>query len=107
MNFETLVEEVKRVPCQEMRRQESHYLEVVFSVAGLQTLAPVLESYFGPPMKPAGKAPSGDAKRYSEPYGGIRKEQTMYFHQEAGQAAAAMLWPWNCGTTVTLKMFRK
>lgn len=106
MTFEQLIEKIRGISLQEIRSMEAHYVEVVAAKSEMARIAPALESFFGLPVKPEGKDPSADAKKAAEPYGGIWKNQTMYFLQNGEGKSAAMLWPWGDGETVTLKIFR-
>ena len=37
-------------------------------------------------------------------YGGIQKQQTLYYKDRDGVADCAMIWPWNDGSRSTVKM---
>ncbi|HNX68993.1 MAG TPA: hypothetical protein PLL75_03890 [Candidatus Omnitrophota bacterium] len=107
MSFPELLSEVLKLKRDEKRTQTDDYLEVVVSKAVLPEFEKVLESYFGPAIKPFGKGASGDANRYSKPYGGIREDQGMYFRKEEGGNELALLWPWGSGTPITIKIIRE
>jgi hypothetical protein len=104
MNFLELLEEVKLIECEDARKSSDDYLERVFDSKKVSELGPVLEKHFGPPFKPAGIAPSKDAQRYADPYGGIQKEQVLYYIERDNLSSCAMIWPWNSGLMVTLKI---
>ena len=106
MTFEELKDTVKKVPCQEIRAQADHYLEVVVAKANFAALHTVLQTYFGPPLKPQGVAPTGDSDRYAGRYGGVRSEQILYVRPKEKGADVALLWPWGGGSVVTLKLIR-
>jgi hypothetical protein len=106
MTFEQLVQEVRALMAQD-RKLEENYAEVVVGKEKLGNVNSKLESYFGPPFKPEGQAPSPEAAQYSKPYGGIAQNQTMYYHQKEQAYEAAMLWPWGSGAATTVKIFRK
>lgn len=105
MSFPQLLEEIKKHPLQELRAHSENYFEAVVSMTKLVDVEGVLVSYFGVPLKPASLPPSSNANRLSKPYGGIRREQTMYFREREGGSEIAFLWPWGCRTLVTLKIF--
>lgn len=107
MTFKELLSEVAKIKCRETRVRTDNALEVVIAKSDLGSLTAVLESYFGPALKPAGTQPSREANRYAEPYGGIRRDQTMYFRKQEGGAEIALLWPWGSGDVLTVKIFRE
>ncbi len=107
MTFEELLSEIAKIKCREMRVRTENALEVVIAKADLGPLTAALESYFGPPLKPEGAAPSRDASGYAEPYGGIRRDQTMYFRKSESRSDIALLWPWGSGNVLTIKVFRE
>ena len=104
MTFNELVEAVRKLPCQEMRAQTENSSEVVVKKAHLSDLNAALETYFGPPLKAENQLPTREAELYTKAYGGIRREQTLY-HSKT-ENAMALLWPWNGGNSVTVKIVR-
>jgi hypothetical protein len=106
MTFQDFLAEMQTVKVEESRVRTEDYFEAVVSKAGLASLHKVLTSYFGPPLKPEGHPPCGKASRHAKPYGGIRKEQTMYFRQAEDFVEYAFLWPWGNGVRVTIKVIQ-
>jgi len=106
MTFEDLLSEIKKIKWEEIREQTDNYLEVVVGNADLDPLKSVLQSYFGTPIKPEGKWPSWNASRQSKSFGGVRRNQTMYFQKSEQGSEIALLWPWGCGTVMTVKIAR-
>ena len=104
MSFPELLSNLRKQELQELRAHTDDYFEAVVSMSTLVTVEDVLMSHFGVPVKPAGVSASGEANRYSKPYGGIRKQQTMYYKAKDNGHECAFLWPWGCGTLVTLKV---
>ena len=104
MTFQELLEEVKKHPLQELRAHSPSYFEAVVPVTKLVYVENTLINHFGMPLKPAGLMPSGDAAVLSKPYGGIRKDQTMYFRKQDMGHEVAFLWPWGCQSLVTIKI---
>lgn len=107
MTFEEFLCEVKNIRCQETRAWTDKYCEVVVASADLEAMAVVLQSYFGPPLKPKGERPSKEANAFAEPYGGIFDSQTMYFHKNGQGSELALLWPWGSGLSVTVKIIKE
>ena len=106
MTFPELLAEVKKIKHEELRAQSEDYLEVVIAKDTLEPLHKILTAYFGSPFKPEGQAPSGEASRRAKPYGGIRKDQTMYFRQDGDHSECALLWPWGNGIRITVKVIQ-
>lgn len=107
MTFKELLDRVSRIQYHEMRSQSETFIEVVVAKAHLQELTDALISYFGPALKPQGKAASRDSDKYSKPYGGVRKDQELYYKKDENTAALALLWPWGSGAFVTVKIIRE
>ncbi len=106
MTFRDFLAQLQTLKVEESRAQTEDYFEAVISKDSLDPWHKILTAYFGPPLKPEGDAPSGKASRYAEPYGGIRREQTMYFREEGDICETAFLWPWGSGTRITLKVIQ-
>lgn len=104
MTFQDFLTEIKTLRIEELRAQSEEYFEAVISKTDLNPLHKILTAYFGPPLKPEGQGPSGEANRRAEPYGGIRKDQTMYFRQDGDHSECALLWPWGNGIRITVKI---
>lgn len=104
MNFSQLTGDLKKIPFDEQRKESEGYFEFVLLKQELLRLYPVLEKYFGTPFKPAGIAPSHQAQDYTKQYGGIQKQQTLYYMKRAGLSNCAMVWPWNDGSRATVKI---
>ncbi len=107
MNFDEMIESVNQCEFQEVRSTAGHYFEAVVSEDNLKRLEEVLKKYFGPPFKPASKAPSNEILDYTEPYGGIYEGQTFYFLEHDDTFDGAMIWPWNNGSSTTVKIFQE
>ncbi len=107
MTFEELINQVKAVPTEELRSHDANSLEAVFSKTNLAQVISCLNAYFGKPLKPEGEAPSMEASGYAAPYGGVRRNQTMYFQTTKDQREVALLWPWGSGQEITVRMIRE
>ena len=106
MTFQDFLAEIQTLQIVELRAQKEEYFEAVISKADLGPLHKILTTYFGPPLKPEGQLPSGEANRRAESYGGIRKDQTMYFRQDGDHSECAFLWPWGNGIRITVKVIQ-
>lgn len=107
MSLEQLFSEITKIKLKETRLCTENALEVVIAKNDLGALTVALESYFGPALKPEGAVPSREAANLAEPYGGIRRDQTLYFHKNESTADVALLWPWGSGGALTVKIFRE
>jgi hypothetical protein len=106
MTFQEFLIQIQIIKLEELRIQTEEYFEAVISKACLDSLHEVLKAYFGPPLKPEGHQPSGEANRQAKPYGGIRKVQTMYFRRDQDHTECALLWPWKSGASITIKVIQ-
>ena len=106
MTFPELISQLKKFPFDEIRKEYDGYFEFVVSVSNLVQLYPIFESYYGVPFKPAGIKPSSQAQDMAKHYGGIQTQQTLYYVSRGSISDCAMVWPWNDGTHVTIKMAR-
>ena len=104
MDYQTFLAELKTIPCQELRSEKPEFFEMVVKKDVLDQITAILERFFGPAMKPAGKDPSAEARKKAVTCGGIRKEQTLYFAEKDGYAFIAALWPWSNEISITLKI---
>jgi hypothetical protein len=104
MTFEEMLDAVRKLEAEEIRHDRSDYLEIVIPMPEAQKAAILLESFFGPPFKPPGQNPSKLASERSDRYGGVLKNQTLYWIETDARASCAMLWPWNDKNRVTVKI---
>ena len=104
MTFQDFIAQIQTLRIEESRAQTEEYFEAVIAKSGLEPLHKLLTAYFGPPLKPEGRSSSWKANQCAKPYGGIRKDQTMYFRQDGDHAECALLWPWGSGTRITIKV---
>ena len=107
MAFDKLIKEVTKIKCDERRVVTEDTCEVVIPTEELAKLDKALKDYFGKPLKPAGEVASSQAQKYSQPFGGVYSNQTMYFRMTETGCELALLWPWSCGTAVTVKIVRQ
>ncbi len=102
--FPELIAQLKQLPHDEFRKEENGYIEFVLSVKKVSMLYPLLEGYFGAPFKPEGAEPSREAQDRAETYGGVEKQQTLYYKESGGLSSCAMIWPWNDKVRLTIKV---
>ncbi len=90
----------------EVREVRDDYQERVIFNADIKQWSAVLEEVLGPPVKPAGVAPSGNDLVLCQIYGSIMKNQILYRKAFGEATVLAMFWPWLDGTHTTLKIGR-
>jgi len=104
MQFNEVKAEVKGLNFDSIRADDDNYLEVVIPAKELGKLTAVLDRIFGGPAWPSSNSLSDEAKAVINNVGGIRKGQTLYCWHQEGDVIFAMLWPWQDGKSVTVKM---
>ena len=104
MEFDKIKAQIKRCEPDTMRMDNENYFEAVVGRARLEELIRVLEGIFGSPAWPSGNKLSKDAEKFIKNVGGLRKGQTLYFLSKEGCSVFAMLWPWQDGERITIKM---
>ncbi|MEI6631062.1 MAG: hypothetical protein WCL25_00400 [bacterium] len=100
MKFEQLRKTVKEVGFETSRADNENYLEIVIVKDKLSELILRLDNLFGPPQNQS----SPQAQKAIKEFGGIIKGQTLYFWHEDSSFIFAMLWPWQDGEHITIKM---
>lgn len=103
MSLQLIVKAIASFPIAETRDHSDEYLELVFFAANLAQWEQALAQHLGAPVKPPGTVPSADDKSITKNYGGVQKNQTL-FRGAAAMPFIAMLWPWQDGEHVTLKI---
>lgn len=106
MEFDKIKAEVKSADLETTREDKEDYFEAVLKTGAISALAKILESIFGPPAWPSREKLSKEADKIIKNFGGIRKGQTLYLACQDGVTVFAMLWPWQDGERVTIKMAR-
>ncbi len=106
LTYPELLAAVKKIKLEQTRVEEDEALECVVRQERLKELAEILERFFGAAFKPTGKAPSREAQNCTADFGGIFENQTLYYLKKDNAAYYAMLWPWNDGVSVTVKIFK-
>ena len=106
MEFDEIKAQIKKIELDATRVDNENYFEaVIIGKVHLEEVARVLEGIFGPPAWPSDKKLLKDVKELINSVGGLRKGQTLYFLNNEGECSAfAMLWPWQDGERITIKM---
>ncbi len=106
MSIKEMIEKCGQLRFYEKRTLTDDYGDFVVINEEMEKLNQHLEKYSNPPIKPAGAAPSKADIKLTNHYGGILKNQTLYFKNNAEGGILAMCWPWSSGAYITIKMFR-
>jgi hypothetical protein len=96
---------LQAMPISETRQSNEDVIELVFNARDLTAWNVCLESILGAPVKPAGASPEKEDKQITQNFGGVRSNQTLFHKQTDGLDIIAMLWPWQSGENITLKVF--
>lgn len=105
--FAEFIVQLKQLPLNSIRTDLPELFVCVVEKDQLSSFTKKLDEYFGQPIKPAGDFPSRDARHVSAPFGGILKNQTMYYLENEGCFQCAMLWPWDDGVHITAKVINE
>jgi hypothetical protein len=106
MNYNEFLEQIKKLECMELREDRPEYTELVIATNHLKSLISILESYYGAAYASPEERPSKQAQKYADPYGGIRKGQTLYYSDRGDVFQCALLWPWGDGKATTVKIIQ-
>ncbi len=105
--WDEILEPILNLEVVEQRGKSEDYFEVVITQNAIPQWTEHLGRHLGPPFKAAGTSPSREAKAVTEAYGGIQKNQTLFYRLFDGMAVVAMFWPWSSNQYSTLKMWKQ
>ena len=104
MEFDKIKSEIKAVGLDNVRADNEDYFEAVVSKDAAGKLMKALEGSLGKAVWPSNdKIPPGAGKIVKD-LGGLRTGQTLFFANDHASSVFAMLWPWQDGERMTLKM---
>jgi len=106
MDLDKLIHELTRIPLDEMRKKTGDYCELVVALEDLTPVEDILDKYFGPAKKLEGKSPDRESTYLAQDFGGVRKNQILYYKEEDKTAVCALIWPWGDGVLATVKVAR-
>ncbi len=106
MNYNDFLKQIKELGFEELREDQPEYMEFVIGTNHLNRMSSILESYYGAAYASPEKKPSRQAKKYADPYGGIKKGQTLYYSDKGEVFHCALLWPWGDGKAITVKIYQ-
>ena len=106
MEFHKLKTEIKNTDPDTTRIDNDDYFEVVVKKSCLDTVIRILEKVFGMPTWPSRDKLSKEIEELIKTAGGVRRGQTLYFLNKEGVSMFALLWPWQDGERITIKIAR-
>jgi hypothetical protein len=107
MQFDEIRKELEGVVFDNLRIDDHNYFEAVIVKNELAKLTASLQRLFGSPVQPSDKRLSLQIQEMIKEFGGIRPDQSLYFWNEGKDAIFAMLWPWQDGLRITVKIIQK
>ena len=99
-----IIARCKELTIYEKRTLTDEYCEIVFYTKDSMAWERVLIDSLGAAVKPSKVKPTKEHTRLTEQYGGIHNDQTLFRKEAGGITVIAMLWPWQNGTCITLKL---
>ena len=106
MDFDKIKNDIKNTPLESVRVDNEVYLEAVVRVGALGEIVRLIENSIGKPAWPSKAKLGRDARALTDKFGGLRNGQTLFYLNEGGVSIFAMLWPWQDGERVTIKLGR-
>ncbi len=99
MQFNEVRKELEGIVFDKLRIDSQDYFEAVIVKSELAKLNARLQILFGSPEPPSRKV-----QDILKDFGGIWPGQTLYLFNEGKDAIFAMLWPWQDGEHITVKI---
>lgn len=104
MKIEEILRVLNSMEVFEKRTAEQKYYELVFYTRDLKKWMDVLTTYFGKPVKPSGVKPDKEHLDVTKNFGWIFDNQVLFKTTDDKTVRIAMLWPWEDGEHITLKI---
>ena len=90
-----------------IRLDNVDYFEAVFIKEKLVKLNERLINFFGEPTWPSKDRFTSRMQEAVNDFGGIKDGQTLYFSNDGVNSLFVMLWPWQDGLHITIKIIYK
>ena len=107
IKFEEIKKIIKETNFVTLRSDSDELFEVVLNKDELEQLSNRLVKVFGEPIYPSKKKYPFKPEKLAEDYGGIMRGQILYYLEQKENPVLAMLWPWQDGVNITLKLIQK
>lgn len=107
MEFKEIRRGLEGVVFDTLRADNENFFEAVILTNELAKVNTSLEGVFGPPAWPSKNQLPPQVSEVTKDFGGVRAGQTLYFWSDKKDTVFAMLWPWQDGYHVTIKIIHK
>jgi hypothetical protein len=104
VEFNLLKMEIKKIELDITRVDGDDYFEIVVKSRSLGDMVHLLESIFGAPAWPSRNKMSKKIEKAVKNFGSLRQGQTLYVLNTDSFSIFVMLWPWQNGERVTIKV---
>lgn len=104
MELDNLKTGIKGVGLDNIRADNVDYFEAVVKKESIEKIAGTIKSILGEAVWPSQDKLSKDIQKMVDKFGGLRKGQTLFFLSKDGVSLFAMLWPWQDGERITIKI---
>jgi hypothetical protein len=106
MKFEEIKSGVKKKKLDVTRVDNDVYFEAIVKKEALGEIVVLLEGALGKPVWPSKGKLAKEAKDIADRSGGLRTGQTFFFLDAGDVLIFAMLWPWQDGERITVRLGR-
>jgi len=106
VEFNKLKTEIKKIELDVTRVDNDDYFEIVVKKHCLGNAISLLESIFGLPAWPSRNKVSKKIEKAVKSFGGLRRGQTLYAVSTDDFSIFVMLWPWQDGERITIKIVK-
>jgi len=104
MQFSEIRSEIEGIVFDTLRIDSGSYFEAVVVKDELPKLTARLQNIFGLPVWPSKNPLLPAAQEIIKDFGGIRLNQPLYIKSDKEDTFFAMLWPWDDGYHITVKI---
>ncbi len=104
MTAKEIIEKGHNLKVFQQRRVADSYAEIVVNSGEIMKWHELFTGVFGPASSPAGVDASPEDMQLTREFGGISEEQTLYKKDFGSGYVIAMLWPWQNGEHITIKV---
>ncbi|TAM42289.1 hypothetical protein EPN54_01175 [bacterium] len=107
MDFIAIKKDIKALSFDSLRTDCDNFFEGVIVKKELEKLNTQLKSFLGDPVYPSQGRLTHEVKETVDSFGGIMPGQTLYYKDSGTNRILAMLWPWQDGQRVTVKIIQQ
>ncbi len=107
MDFSSIKKEIKTLSFEMLRIDSDNFFEAVIIKQEIGKLNLQLKSFLGEPVYPSENILADEVQKTVDTLGGIMPGQTLYYKDLGDSGIFAMLWPWNDGERITVKITQR